>query len=184
MAYIPTIPQSGDNLSTSQGQILGNFTALNTEFALNHLAWDAANGGLHTKIDFPTPQGSDPALTGSGDGSVMYAKDVSAIAQMFFRNSAGVQQISGATVQAATSGGVDFPFGLSIRWGSTSFSATSATISYATPFPNNAFIVNISPRTQNSSSHAPSADTINKATFSVLATSTSPTRIAYIAIGN
>lgn len=63
MTYNPSIPQSTDLLSQSQGQILTNFTQANTLFSTDHVAFtDNTNGGEHKKVLFNNIA-SDPALT-------------------------------------------------------------------------------------------------------------------------
>jgi hypothetical protein len=52
MAYNNNIPQPGDNLSTSQGQILSNFFSANSIFGKNHYAFNdtSGNAGFHSTI--------------------------------------------------------------------------------------------------------------------------------------
>lgn len=61
MVYIPNIPQPTDTLAQSQPQILGNFTALNTQFGVDHVAFTGAtNNGMHNKISLI---GNDPIIS-------------------------------------------------------------------------------------------------------------------------
>lgn len=142
MTFNPNIPVGTDNLSTSQGQILTNFSQLNTIFDDNHFTWNnatTANRGLHRKVDFPVVLGSDPAITGTA--SAVYSKSVSGVAQLFFANASQVTQMTG-THSIVANGSVTLQGGLILKWGSSSFSGTgtSLTISFPTAFPNNAFV--------------------------------------------
>jgi hypothetical protein len=55
MTYNPLIPQAGDFLSVSQGQILNNFSKANTSFGIDHYPFSdlTANNGKHNKITTP-----------------------------------------------------------------------------------------------------------------------------------
>ncbi len=49
--YNPSVPQSTDRPSISQGQLLANFSELNTIFAINHVTFNATtNAGKHTYV--------------------------------------------------------------------------------------------------------------------------------------
>lgn len=144
--YNPSIPTGAQNLSDSQVDILNNFTELNTIFASDHFQWNFAttgDRGLHRRVSFPTPLTSDPSV--AGDDSVVYSKLVSGITQLFFKNATTSEKITGSVVTQSGNGGIDFPQSVSIRWGSATFSGTSAVISYATQFPVNTYTVVISP---------------------------------------
>lgn len=138
MTYNPSIPQGTQNLSASQVAMLTNFTQLNTIFDTNHYTWNdatTANRGKHRKIDFPVPESANPSPT--GDASAIYAKLVSGVAQAFFANSSGVQQLSLPTISSSGSNyGVTLGNGLILNFGlSPSVSSGgNATITYAVPF--------------------------------------------------
>src|SRR5579859_5372952 len=70
--YDPNIPQSTDDLATSQGQFLTNFQQLYNAFVVNHVALDAAsNAGNHTLIQLISSL--QPFNTDAGEISI-YAK--------------------------------------------------------------------------------------------------------------
>ena len=53
MSYHPSIPQANDDPTVSQGQLLDNFGTLNTDFAINHVAFTAGgNAGFHKIVQF------------------------------------------------------------------------------------------------------------------------------------
>lgn len=62
MTFNPNIPQPGDDLSDSQGDLLQNMGALDTSFGQNHYNFSdlTANNGKHKVIQTPN-QGSHPA---------------------------------------------------------------------------------------------------------------------------
>jgi hypothetical protein len=54
MVYLPGIPNATDIPSNSQPQIKENFTQLNTQFSVEHVAFNAASGnGQHLGITLP-----------------------------------------------------------------------------------------------------------------------------------
>lgn len=55
MTYNANIPQPGDLLSTSQGDILTNFTAADASFGVDHYAFSnqTANNGFHNTVTTP-----------------------------------------------------------------------------------------------------------------------------------
>lgn len=150
MVYDPNIPQTGDNLSKSQGQILGNFTALNTIFNFDHYAWNdstTANQGLHRKVAFPA---TNTVGAQSGLASVIYAKNVSSVASPYFDNAAGSSVLwrggSGNGLPTTSFGGnqssgyMKFPNGFIVQWGNNT-QVKGDTISFPLTFPNACFEV-------------------------------------------
>jgi hypothetical protein len=148
--YNPNIPQGTDNLSTSQGQMLNNFTQLNTIFDFDHFTWNdptasGADRGFHRKVTFPVILGADPAAPTSG---VLYTKNVSAVPELFFENSAAtVTQLTGFSSTVATNGSITFQGGLIMKWGSIATVAATTVFSFPVPFPTAKFSLTISPGT-------------------------------------
>ena len=62
MAYKPNIPQSTDNLSQSQIDMLGNFQQLNTSFLVDHYTFAdlTANNGKHNTVTTPAYVAAPP----------------------------------------------------------------------------------------------------------------------------
>lgn len=122
MSFNPSIPQPTDIPSESQGQILTNFTQLNTIFSNNHVTFNAAaNNGKHTFCQFPE-QGAAPA-TAVNEGAIYTRQGVSAVAELFFRReSSGTELgLTGAPTTTAIVGGTVYgyttPFGFTVNWG-------------------------------------------------------------------
>lgn len=129
--YVGNTPQGTQTPAASYPQISANFQYLESFGDTDHqfTANDStANDGTHKKVTL-NDQASDPSFTGSD--SVLYSKDVSGTSQLFFRNSAGVSQLSGGS--AATSGYTYLPAGILMQWGqATGVYRTGAT---AVTFP-------------------------------------------------
>jgi hypothetical protein len=150
--YNPNIPQATDNLSTSQGQILNNFGQLDTIFDIDHYKFDDNNTaarGMHRQIDFPATR-SDPTLAGTA--GMVYTKNISSVAELFFANSSATASIwrGGSGSGTVTSGPniIQFPNGLIIQWAFAASVSSGSTITFPTAFVGtpgfvSAFAVNI-----------------------------------------
>jgi len=76
--YNPNIPQPNDLLSTSQGNILNNFGALNSVYGVDHYAYDdtSQNATFHKKVTTP-PLNAHPDAT---NNSILYSyQDIASI---------------------------------------------------------------------------------------------------------
>lgn len=144
MTYNPSIPQSTDRPSDSQGQLLNNFTALNTIFDQEHVTFNAtADNGEHRKITFNDVLGADPGL--ADPKASLYTKTVAGDSELFYEkydNVATANQINQLTNLAVTSGvrhggtqrTILTPFGFRITMGSTAAFSGTSTDNYITAF--------------------------------------------------
>lgn len=106
MAYKPGIPQPTDDMgATSQGEILENFTQLDSQFGTNHVAFSAAaDNGKHSHVTFirldPTDSATDAALTPGEDEAIIYAAESDSDTELYFRQFglAGQQFTKGGSV--------------------------------------------------------------------------------------
>lgn len=84
MAFQAGIPQPGDLLSNSQGDILANFTQLNNQFSINHVALTAGtDNGKHTFVTL-MENGGAPA-TAVGEGSIYVDVSGGTREQLYYR---------------------------------------------------------------------------------------------------
>jgi len=125
MAYNRDIPAAKELISNSQSAIQGNFqtidsgmTGTGVGFSRNHVTMtDATNGGLHNTVDYYAPV-SDPTV-GSAPVASLYVK--ASPAQLFFRNTSGILQLTNLPIVTATPGatgyGIVTPWGIKINWG-------------------------------------------------------------------
>jgi len=138
MAYDNNIPQPGDIISTSQAQILANFSTLDTSFAINHIAFsESTNAGKHK---FCTLIDQTAAPTTAANEIALYSKAVSGVSTLYFSpESAGTEIImSGTPPTVAASGSTFLPGGVILKWG-TGTAGTAVT--FGTAFPNNCYSV-------------------------------------------
>lgn len=73
MTYLNNIPKATDDPTISQGQLLDNFSALNTSNSVNHVAYNNPNQGKHKFLQMPE-QTIVPS-TAVNEGAV-YTKEV------------------------------------------------------------------------------------------------------------
>ncbi len=187
--YNPVIPQPGDLISNSQADILGNFTQLNAQYGIDHVAFNTGSGngsGFHKQVTIPTPLGSDPTLT-SNTGE-FYTKQVSAVTFPFFANASTVWQLAGKKL-AASNGYTTLPGGFLMQWGNYQItgSGTSTSVTFPIAFSTSIYAVVSMPinvggfNVQNNIAGATSTGTTG---FTAVRPSTSGTAIYnYIAIG-
>lgn len=202
--YNPNIPQATDNLSNSQGDLLDNFGQLNTQFGVDHTAFNtgAANGdGFHKQVTLPTPLGGVPStLTVDGYGA-LYTKAVSGLSQVFFANRAASTnteyQLSFPMLNGS-SGYVTLPGGVIIQWGNDVAGYTSLVqpVVFPIAFPTACFTAVICTTASNTDAGSVNdfvtfrTGTITTTGFSVTPslriskTAMSPVFMNYIAIGN
>lgn len=148
MTFNPNIPQANDIISSSQPQILTNFSQLNTLFGIDHVEYNnatAANRGKHTKITY-VQQGADPATLVSE--LALYTKNVGGVPKLFIREQTNgtVYQLNGPVPSRATTGYSWLPGGtpngaILIQWGQhITLNATTQTITFPTNFSAAAYI--------------------------------------------
>jgi hypothetical protein len=135
--FNPNIPQTNDDPTVSQSQLLGNFGKLNSDWAANHVPLTSGgNNGFHKFIQFPTVLSGDPTLTGLQ--SQVYPKtDGNGNTALFFANASKVYQLNDLTIVNPGAGGANdygfvTPFGFTINAGSVASGVT--TVTFAVPF--------------------------------------------------
>jgi len=89
MTYDPAIPAPADLMSVSQGDLLENFSELNTQFGVNHVEFNdsGADKGKHKFCSF-VEQSDDPSA--KSDECIIYSKeDDSGDTELFIQPEAG-----------------------------------------------------------------------------------------------
>lgn len=196
--YNPLIPQPNDNLSTSQGQILNNFTQLNDIINFDHFNYNfstVSERGLHRKVSFPE---NTTVSAPTGVASVLYSKAVSGVSSPYFDNAVGssvlwrggstnglISQTTGGT---PSSGRMTLPNGIIFIWGvDTGPIVDNYQVNFqGGGFPTACFSVNITgTRSGNALRSIFILDgTLTKAKFNITTASTGFNAIYYFAVGN
>lgn len=151
MAFLPSIPQSTDQLSTSQGNILNNFTVLgaiagNGNPASTSINTSATNSGFNWL--YLPPQGAiPPAGSAFPSGNVaLYsaASTATGFNELYLNKTITGPTVTQIPISAYRVGGTNpgngwtyLPSGLKMAWGrSTTGSAAFVTLTYATELTN------------------------------------------------
>ena len=84
MTFDPSIPQPTDFLDNSQGDLLTNYGQLNTQFGVNHVAFDdaSADKGKHKFVTF-VQQSDDPES--NANEHLLYVKDDGGTPEIYAR---------------------------------------------------------------------------------------------------
>lgn len=144
MTFNPSIPRSTDRPSTSQGQILTNFSQTKTVFGQDHVEFDnstASDRGKHKKNTFVQQSGDQ--VTAANE-MAQYVKDVGGAAELFLRRESNgtVLQQSNLTVTSAANGGsaggtinfFDTSWNFRFLMGQTNAFSGTGTVVFPTPF--------------------------------------------------
>jgi hypothetical protein len=84
MTYYPNIPQSTDNPSNSQPQIIANFGSLNSVYGTDHIPFTSSSSiGQHNQTNMPDRTSSLPTFPGAGN-ILAYAKTTNGITQQYY----------------------------------------------------------------------------------------------------
>lgn len=127
------IPNPNDDPRASQARLLTNFSKINADFSINHVALtQATNQGYHTLVQFPDVQLANPNL--ASPQSSIYTKLVSGIPQLFFQNGNLASNAYQLTQIPVGQTGTDFstltPWGIRIQMGSS----LTSPVTFQTPF--------------------------------------------------
>lgn len=120
MSYDPNIPQSNDIISASQIDLLNNFTSLNTQFNVDHVALNAgSNNGKHEKSTY-IEQSADP--TTAANEIALYSKEsaLTGDTQLFLRRESSGSVIEASGLLANANGWTRLPSGILLKWGTDS----------------------------------------------------------------
>jgi hypothetical protein len=128
MAWQPNIPAATDQLSVSQGDLQGNFQALNTAVGVDHYLPGVANDGKHKQVTLPV-QSPVPTFAAGEVGVYNFLDPVSGVNQLYVTFQDGTNAPISAS-KGATDGYTYLPSGLLIKWGSASPSGEQ-TVNYA-----------------------------------------------------
>lgn len=187
MGYTENIPLATTNPSQDQELIKDNFNAIKAAFNLNHGNFDDPTQGKHDLVDFvrqtlPKSAKSNEGLLFSalinGASELFYGKDGAEAKQM-----TGVKPGTGGT---AISFSWNFVDGLNLRFGNVIHSGVITPITFATSFPNTAYVVLFSPQGAAALVSGNNVQNLTKTGFSLNSSkdASGSSRYFYIALGS
>lgn len=117
MAYNANIPQAGDQISQSQGQLLQNFQAINTLVNVNHVDFASADAGKHKFVTFPE-QGGNPG-TGAAEVALFAKHSIYGMAttELFIQDPSNGTAYDITSSFAGNNGWTFLSSGLLVMWG-------------------------------------------------------------------
>lgn len=148
MPYNANIPQSGDKISTSQPQILGNFQEINTFVSVNHVDFNTADQGKHKFLQMPE-QSSAPTTAANEGGLYTKESSLTTDTQLFWRRESSGTEIEFTNSSAAIVGWTRLPSGILLKWGNGTLNGTTTItfpVAASIPVFSNIFNVQITPR--------------------------------------
>jgi len=174
MTYLPNIPAATDKPSTSQGQIQGNFQAINTAFSLNHVSLGSgAAAGKHKFVEMPNQSSTPATLSGEGtlytlssSGSQLnYVADnqPTDLYQMTRTIHASYSTFANQT-GTNSSGWTFLPGGLLMQWG-TFTGASGSTVTFPVTFSSAVFSVQMTVFQNTTNRHFAYARSVGLASF-------------------
>lgn len=134
MTFTPNIPGVNQSLGVSRPLIVGNFSAISTALAVNHVALNSSGAGKHKFVQMPV-QGSAPAA--AANEGVLYTKTQLAISNLFWKRDASATEIQLTNINPtnAANGCSFLPGGLLIQWGKATLNASGvATVNFISSF--------------------------------------------------
>ncbi len=136
--YNTAVPNGPNDPADDQPLMLTNTSSINALIAVNHVGFNAANGGIHNIVQFQNQGSTDPAPAAFGQ---VYTKTVGADVQLFYESALGIiEQITGGSSSGAT-GYVLLPGGFIMQWGTFVNSTGNNTISFTPNFTSGVFWV-------------------------------------------
>lgn len=123
MAYNSNIPQAGDLISVSQGQILANFQAIKALIDVNHVDFaNAGNMGKHIFVTFTDQSASPPVATGTDINIFNALSSLTGDQELFLGNAAfSFPFTAGNRASVGPSGfqpgWTNLPSGFLLKWG-------------------------------------------------------------------
>lgn len=198
MAYQANIPQATDQLSKSQGDLLGNFQAIKTLIDVNHVDFSSGDEGKHFVVTLPNQSTSPPTgytflagevglynfINPSGTGGTG-ANEI-----YLHTSQSGAAVIAEVPLTASNQASVGWcylPSGLILKWGVASVSS-SATVAINGPGlgPNftNTFQAFLTVKTANNQSTTVRYSPIVLPNLVININTSIATPISYFVIGN
>lgn len=160
MSYTYNKPDPTDSISTSQGVLKDNFTAIKSFVDVNHVTFGLTNEGKHHIVSIPqlTVAGGTTPIATSATEYALYTATDGAVPALWIRPpSQGAGTVSAdiniTSASLTNPGWCKLPCGLIMQWGSSSGSGSSShpvTVTYPKAFSNGVLYAAVSTYTSGS----------------------------------
>lgn len=177
--FFPAIPATNNSPSVDQPNMQTNNQSTNDILAIDHITFNAANGGTHKQVTIVATQSAPSVVSPQG---IITTQTVTN-SELFYSNNQKNVALTN-TLLTASSGQGMMPGGLQIRAASATGTASSSqSISFSTAFPTGCLAVVVSYSGGGSlGGQTCSAGTLTSSGFTLFLTG-SATGVYYIAIG-
>ena len=179
MAYQANKPEATDKLSVSQGDIQGNFIAIDTYFGVDHADFGDADAGHHYFNQGAAPTASVATQVG------IYAAALGGSPELYINKTAS--QIPFTKAVEAGTGYTYLPSGIILQWGPILATHGGAQANFALAFPSACISVQLTSIESSGSNNFVSVDTVVVASFKAWSSTrtghASDTNCYYLAIG-
>ena len=177
--YITGVPAADNDPSVDQPNMVTNTNSIPGLIAIDHVSFNASNGGTHLQITFssnnvPTVPTSPPVLFTNLDSNMT--------SQLFFYS--GNAAHSSTQYVQASNGSTMLLGGIIMKWGFSGQVASGTTISFTSPFPNNCFNVQLTVFDSTAKQTYINISAITTSGFTMMAAGSVPVAFYYSAIGN
>jgi len=190
--YYDNIPNAPNDPSQDQPKMEVNTNSTDLILAEDHVSFNLNNGGWHKLIHMIPQAKSIVANTAAGQfytstSTTNFGTDN----QLWYKSTSTAagspgEQITGNN--AAANNGWAFFSGIIVQWGSASVAAGIAgqDVAFTPNFPNNAFVVNITPQTVTAAGQSYQANIVDKTKFHITQfnNSNATKNFYWVAIGN
>lgn len=178
-SYNNGIPAANNNPSSDQPGMLINCQSIQNLIGVDHITFQANNGGQHKQITFNVDSGAGypyvPIVPTSPP--VLFTQTVNALPELFYYS--GDAAHSSDQYVAAETGSTFLFGGIILKWGVFNAATSPQTINYASNFPNNGFNAVLTPRSSSLTGY--SVQSTSASSFIFVGT---PGVYGYFAIGN
>lgn len=188
--YDPTIPNPPNDPADDVSVMQTNAGSISTLIAVDHSGFNVSTGGTHKQVTFssnntptlpltfPTAFTQDPSTFTGGAPTD---------AQFFFYPE-NADATTGTNQYILTGNGSTYlTGGIIIKWGTKAANATSTAVTFASAFPNNCFVVNVTPLSAAAGlvpGNYPGATSLSTSGFTLTKNTAGALTYQYVAIGN
>ena len=177
--YITGVPAADNDPSVDQPNMVTNTNSIPGLIAIDHVSFNASNGGTHLQVTFS----SDNVPTLPATPPVLFTNTVNGLPELFFY-SGDATHSSNQYVQAAQ-GSTMLLGGIILKWGtSAGLVADNTTITFPVAFPNNCYNVQLSINDSTAKQTYLNVSAKSTTGFTIRAAGSVPVAFYYSAIGN
>lgn len=183
--YSTTIPATNNDPADDQPLIQQNFASISQLIEIDHVGFSGPNAGTHQRVTFPnnnTPTVPTAIVGGNSIGTLFTAAGLGNINQLFYY--AGGTNTTSDQYKLAMNGSTFLFGGIIAKWGGTGAIGDNGSVSFASAFPNNCFVVQLTITDPNATSKTINIKGSPNTSGFTVRVSSGVVSAFYLAIGN